>query len=228
VLLTAVAVGAGLLYATPRLRDVAVADQAVPLVVGRTLEMRDALADTPGWERAIYEWLAGDTTQELKQAISWYEELAAVSTEPSVEAQLLILLGEAGQPERLRERLAVDRSPLQELIRLAYLGPTEDAAAHPFDHEQVASLLSGWFADRLARRWALRTSDAGLLAAAQESARARARPLLEPLRLLTAIQALFLVAGVAALVVARRRQHRGRDAIVVGAAPLPPRWGGWT
>jgi membrane protease YdiL (CAAX protease family) len=227
VVAVAVVAGAWLLYATPR-REGAVSAEALSVVVGRTLDLRDAVADASGWERRVYEALAGDAADELRQAIAWYEELEAESPEAPVEAPLLVLLGEAGQAERLSDRLVAHGSGLHEVIRIAYLGPAAEAAGRRFDYERAAALPEGWFADRLARQWARQAGDAGLLAAAQESARARTRPLLVRFRVLAGVYALAFVAGVAALVIALRRRLRGHDALVAGGAPLPPPWSGWT
>jgi membrane protease YdiL (CAAX protease family) len=226
VLSVAAGVGAWLLYATPR-QGSAVSAEALPLVVSRTLELRDAVGEASGWERRIFAWLAGDAAAELKQAITWYEELATQASAPHVEAHLLVLLGEAGQSERLRARIAANDHGLYELIRIAYLGPDAAAAGRPFDREQAAALGEGWFIDRLAQRWARRGEDRRLLAAAQESARARARPLLDRLRLVAGVYLLLFVAGAAGLAVALRRQIRGPDELAVSSAPLPPPWSGW-
>jgi membrane protease YdiL (CAAX protease family) len=226
VLGVAAVAGAWLLYATPR-QGSAVSAEALPLVVSRTLELRDAVGAASSWERRIFEWLAGDAAAELKQAIAWYEELATQASEPHVENHLLVLLGEAGQSERLRARIAANGPGSHELIRIAYLGTDAEAAGRPFDREQAAALGEGWFIDRLAQRWARRGEDSGLLAAAQESARARARPLLGRLRVVAAVHVLLFVAGAVGLAVALQRQIRGPDGLAVSSAPLPPPWSGW-
>jgi hypothetical protein len=231
VLLVSVGLLGWLMYATPRLGDVATAEQALPQIVSRTMDLRSALAQAPRWERRLYELMAGDAGRDLEEAIGWYEELARESDDPAVRAQLLVLEGEAGRLDRLRQHPAgwAELDRLRPLVRRAYLDEAEtvddDAAFRP---GQVTGLLDGWFYDRLAIRWGTRTGAADLVRAAQADLTARTRPLLWRVRALAGIEIAVLALGLLALAVGLARRQRDRADLRVAAAPMPPPWLGQT
>jgi membrane protease YdiL (CAAX protease family) len=228
VVLASVALHGLLLYGTPRLGDVGTAERALPQIVTRTMDLRAALAQAPRPEQRLYELLAGDVQRDLAEAIRWYEELAQESADPVVLAQLLILEGEAGRPDRLREHAATWQGPewLRQVIRRAYLDPSETAADDAaFQPEQAALLLEGWFHDQLALRWGQQAGAPELVRASQESLARRARPLLWRVRALAAVELIVLALGLLALVVILARRQRPQ-LLRVAAAPLPPPWRG--
>ncbi len=219
-----------LMYAPPRLGDAETAEQALPHIVGRTMDLRAALTRASPWERRLYDLVAGDVERDLQEAIGWYEELARQSSDSAVQAQLLILEGEAGRRQRLREQTDVWRGHdwLRQLIRRAYLDPAEtvedDAEFLP---EQVSEVLDGWFYDRLAIRWGQRAGATALVAAARADLAERAAPLLWRARGLAALEVLTVLLGAAALVVGAARLRGARGGLRVARAPLPPPWAGW-
>src|SRR5919197_539902 len=197
------------MYAPPRLGDVETAEQALPQIVGRTMDLRAALMRASPWERRVYDLVAGDVQRDLQEAIGWYEELARESPDSAVRAQLLILEGEAGRLRRLRAQTEEWPSHdwLRQLIRRAYLEPAETADDDAeFRPEQVGEILDGWFYDRLAIRWGQHTGATALVA----------------------IEVLTVLLGGGALVVGATRIRRARTAVRVAGAPLPPPWPGRT
>src|SRR5262245_29599478 len=51
-------------------------EQALSLMVGRTMDAQEGLMRAPAWEQRIMEWVSGDGAAERAQAIAWYQELA--------------------------------------------------------------------------------------------------------------------------------------------------------
>jgi uncharacterized protein len=226
VLLTLVGLPVFLATSESRLSLMEEPERALALIVGRTMDARAALDDAPAWERRLYTLTLTDTSDEIEQAIGWYEELARESLAPDVDLRLAILLGEAGRREPLQRSIAPWPSrgePLAtygEVIAAAYLqeGGLERAALG----DTLVALGEGWFADALLLRVAANQGEPGLGAAARESLGSRSRSLLWRLRALAALDLLLLsVGGVAAAAAWRRRRQSGRS---VSDAPLPPPW----
>ncbi|HEV8614627.1 MAG TPA: CPBP family intramembrane glutamic endopeptidase [Methylomirabilota bacterium] len=195
------------------------------------MEVQEALARAPRWERRLYELTMTQGASELKQAIAWYEELALHSLDPLLDVRLAILRGEAGQTMRLRETLAewsARGEPFTAYVGLigpAYLGMP---LPHDEDPRQALERLfePDWFRARLARRLATRIGDQAWLAETRAAEAARVAPLLTRVRGLAAIDvALVLIAGLAIGAVRAGRRRRGA-ATAVGDAPLPPPWPG--
>jgi uncharacterized protein len=205
-----------------RLAGVEDPEGALALIVGTTMDARAALDDAPAWERRLYALTLTDTSNEIEQAIGWYEELATESLAPGVDLRLAILLGEAGRRETLEAVVAqwpARGEPLAtygEVIAAAYLERGELGVDELGD--TLGALGPGWFADTLA----LRLGEPALGAAARRSLTDRARALLWRLRALAALDLLLLVAGLVAALTAWRRDRGPRPS--VADAVLPPPW----
>lgn len=229
VLLTCVALLGWLMYFSPRLGDVPTATRALPLIVGRTMDLREALTRAPAVERRLYELIAGDARSDRAQAIGWYEELADKERDPVVELQLAVLQGEAGRLHQLRRRVAAWRGSAADFIALvavAYLAQDPPASPAIAQHQKLMlTALDGWFYDTLAQRWGARAGDAALVAAARRELGVRARPLLWRVRVLAGLDMLVLAVGAAALAVVATRA-RGDEALRVAPTPIPPPWSG--
>jgi membrane protease YdiL (CAAX protease family) len=211
----------------PRLAAVEDPERALALIVAKTMDMQAALAEAPAWERHLYTLTMTETTDEIGQAIAWYEELADDSLAPSVDLRLAILLGEAGRNERL-ERV-VGQWPSRG-VPLAVYGATVAAAYLGTDEldvdgvrETLAALGRGWFADALAIRVAARVDEPALGDAARQALAARARQLLWRVRALAAVDAVLLGGGLVAVAAAWRQRRRVGQRAVADAA-LPPPW----
>ena len=210
----------------PQLAGVEDPERALALIVGRTMDARAALDDAPAWERRLYALTLSDTSNEIDQAIAWYEELASDSLAPGVDVRLAILLGEAGRREALGRVVSpwpARGQPLatySSVIAAAYLEAGELAGEEIDD--ALAALGPGWFGDALALRVAMRLGEPALAEPARQSLAIRARPLLWRLRGLAALDLLLLAAGIIAAVAAWRRRSGWQRS--VADAALPPPW----
>jgi membrane protease YdiL (CAAX protease family) len=204
-------------------------EAGLALVVGRTLDLRDAMAHAPAWERYLQAVFV-DTAEDLDQAIAWYEELGRVSGEPAVDLRLAILEAEDGRSERVRERLETwagrpDPFPLfAGAVEAAFLGGRPGAE----EARELAAMVSGalgedWFRDRIVAALGRQAGDAALVAGAIRAGEDRGALVLRRTRLLVAVQAATLVAGAAAVALMLGRRRR-RDGLAVGTADVPPPW----
>lgn len=206
-------------------------EQALTLVVSRGMDLREALAEAPPWERRLHQTISSDGSEDLAQAIAWHEELQVDSLDPAVDLHLAILHGEAGDlagVSRMTEEWEQRDEPLPSfaaVVRTAYVGSAPESSEED-ERATLAEVTPGWFADRLALAWGKRTGDATLAESARERLESRAHRLLWRLRLLAAVQLAVVVAGLAAAVALVRRGRRRRPALSVGDATLPPPWSG--
>jgi len=225
-----IALMAWLSYSGSRMEAVDEPERALALVVGRTMDLDDAIARSAGLERFFYRLMSSDPAEDLREGIRWYEELAGASVDPAVDLHLAILEGEAGRLDRLRRRAAewaLRPDPLPAFGRLvvaAYLGDEAEAMEGAVIAETLArGLEPGWFHDRIAGRLAARAGDVDALAAIAATQAARSARLLARMRVMIALEvALLAVAGLALLRLSRRHGLFER----VGAAILPPPWRG--
>jgi membrane protease YdiL (CAAX protease family) len=204
-------------------------ERSLALIVGRTMDLDDAITRAPTWERWFYRLVSSDPADDLAESIRWYEELAGTSLDATVDLNLAILEAAAGRLDDVRRRTAEwlrRPEPLPDLALLvgaAYL----DAPMTPDDagaiEATVAALEPDWFRDRLAEQLAARLGDRELLDAATTAQAARSARLLVRIRAMVATELLFLSIGLIALVrLAWRRGALPR----VAAAAIPPPWRG--
>ena len=214
----------------PRIDAVAAPEEALALVVSRGMDLNEGLRRISAWERRLHQLISADGSDDLKQAIAWYEELAERSDDPKVDAHLAILYGEAGNTDRVGKLTAAWTGDggmlavLAPIVNTAYLGGVDADEDAERDGLREA-LVDGWFRDRLALAWATRVGDASLRAEANQSLETSARTLLGRARALAAMNVTMVGAGVVALVAIWRRRHRP-GALTVGRAALPPPWPG--
>ena len=211
-----------------RVETVASPEEALALVVARGMDLNEGLTRAPAWERRLHQLVTTDGSDDLRQAIAWYEELADRSLDPSVDAHLAILYGEAGERGKVKTMTAGWEArggmlaALAPIVNTAYLGTEEtDEDAERAGLAEV--LPGGWFADRLTLAWATRVGDAALGEEARHALDARGRQLLVRARILALANLVLVGVGIAALIAVWRRRRRA-DALAVGRAPLPPPW----
>jgi membrane protease YdiL (CAAX protease family) len=226
IVLLFVALVSGLLASRSRLDALSFPESSLALVVGRSMDIRFVIERQSGWERRLSDLLIDDRTNELSEAIVWYEEMAAHTRDPGVELQLAVLEGEAGRRERLREKLdgwevRPDPYPaMASAVSAAYLdgvlGDPEDTAVDlPVDGYP-------WFGEQLALRLAMRRGDQAQVATILDERRDRTAPLRRRVRALAALEiGLLGAAAVAAATLLLRRPPP------LGRAPIPPPWSGW-
>jgi len=218
---------------TPALTRAKEPERALHLMVGRMLDLDEALRRAPAWERLLYEMAVGGEPDDLREALSWYDELAEFSDEPLVQLQLAILEAEAGRPDQLRARAErwtaqPDPYPLYaHLVRAAYLESRLDPETERTLQGHAAELLpTGWFYDRLALQLAERGGDRALRASTRTAMEARTEPLMWRVRALMAGQfAILLIGIVSAVLLVQRRAVPAW--VRVGTATVPPSWRGW-
>ena len=209
-----------------RLAGVSSPERALCVIVGQMMDYREGLTRIPGWERAVYHLLDGPA-DEVAEAVGWYEELAAFSSDPVVKVQLAILQVESGRGQRLAETLdAWERAqgPLPlfgRIIASVYLGSEPRSSSEVLLQRALVDLLpSGWFRDRFAMQLARRIGDDTLRAHAQQRLSARIEQSLWWNRLFVALNLGVLIVGAAiGAALLRRRQE-----VVIGGAMLPPPW----
>jgi uncharacterized protein len=224
-----VAVMLWLQYSASGVDGVEEPERSLALIVGRTMDLDDAVARARPWERLFYRLVSSDPADDLAESIRWYEELAGTSLDATVDLNLAILEATAGRLDDVRRRVAewLSRSaPLPDLALLvgaAYLDTPVDPGDAAAIGAAVAALEPDWFRDRLAERLATRLGDRELLDATTAAQAARSGPLLIRVRAMVTIELLFLSVGLIALV----RLAWRRDALPrVAAAALPPPWRG--
>ena len=212
------------------------AERALARIVGRTMELREAIARRPPWQRWAYVALGLEGTDDVGQALDWYAELAAHSlaahsVDPRVDLHFAILEAEAGRTAAVRRRIAGwerGEPPLPQLATLvsaAYLGPA--GATVPAADVVIDDWLGpGWFADRVTIALARRAGDNDAATRASAALAARADALLSRVSVVVAGTFVLAGVGIAVLVIALRVLRRDRRAVEVGNAPLPPPWPG--
>ncbi len=207
-------------------------DRALALIVNRTMDLEYAIAQTPPWEHVFYEATTG-WMDELAQAVTWYEELADVSSEPLTLVYLAVLEGEAGRLDRVQDEIkGWDQLPepfptYAGLLQAAYLDqvPLDDDRARTLRDDLADTVPAGWFADRLTISLATHAGDRAWLSEAQENLAARAQALLWRARVMLAIDLGMILLGIALVMLLLA--HRGSGtALAVGGATVPPPWPG--
>ena len=236
VLLAGLTAFAWLQLSIPRLDRVPTPERALELMVGKMLDLEEAVTQAPAWEQQLYEFTSGGRAYELAQAIEGFEELTSASPDPLLTLRLAVLHAEAGHLDWLRTKVTdwearpAPFSSYARLLKGGYLDSRLD-----LDNEQVLqaklaeTLPAGWFYDRLTINLAMRAGDRALLAATQKATIARGRPLLRRSRILAVAESAVIVIGCLILISAwLRRRQNAAGLLQVGQAPIPPSWCGRT
>ena len=201
-------------------------EDSLERLVTRELDLREAMRHGLVWEWRLYRILTG-TEDPVREAETWYEELADAIDSNSAALHRAILLAESGDPDRVEEAIATWKERGESAERMAswvsaaYLGaPLEPEAGRALIAEFRDKLGPDWFTDTLVGRIAARIGDARARSQAESAMVARGRVLHLRLRLLMALVTVLLAAGALALTRILARPSPVR----VAAAPLPPDW----
>ena len=230
VLVTFLALMLWLQYSGSRVEGMEEPERALALIVGRTMDIDEAIKHVPAWERFVYRVLSTDPADDLDEALRWYEELSGASFDPSVDLHLAILEGEARHLDAVRRRVEEwERRPdplpaFARLVSAAYLD--EDIEGEPGADADAAlgeALEPGWFRDRIAVRLATRLGESQLLAAATAAQAERSSRLLGRTRATVAVQIVLIGAG---LLLLARVVWRRRALDRIGTVVMPPPWRG--
>ena len=209
-------------------------EQALSLMVGRTMDAEEGLRRAPAWEQRVMEWVSGDGVSERAQAIAWYQELAVRSEDPVVPLELAILQAESGQmPQVLLSvhewnHLAAPLPQYAEIIRAAYSEePPPDRDAVEALQGRLADVLPvGWFYDRLMLRLAQRSGHIELASVLQDQLDRRGVRLYAYSRRLTVVELVIMLIGSGCLVMIWRASRAGRNSIRLHDPGIPPPWPG--
>jgi hypothetical protein len=209
-------------------------EQALSLMVGRTMDVQEGLSRAPVWEQKVMDWISSNGAAERTQAIAWYQEMAARSDDPAVPLQLAILQAESGQiAQALLSAHQWDgkEDPLPQyadIIRAAY---SEESAPTPDAVEALQSRLAdalpvGWFYDRLIIRLAQRAGHTELASVIQAESQRRADQLYRYSRRLTVLEVVIMLAGSWCLLMIWRARRAGSNLIRLHHPGIPPPWPG--
>lgn len=209
-------------------------EQALNLMVSRTMDMQEGLKRAPRWEQLLFSWTSDDSDTELAHEIEWYRELSEISEDPLVPLQLAILQAEAGHVSQAilsAHEWAKAEDPLPQfanLVMAAYgEGPVQDAEQYALLQAEVAETLpAGWFYDRLAERLAHRANDTELVARIQEQAAERVdRQFLWSHRL-TLVDLVAMATGTVVCLLLWIRRNEPSSFIRLHEPGVPPPWPG--
>jgi len=219
-------------FSGSRVEGIEEPERALALIVGRTMDIDDAVSRAPAWERFVYRVLSTEPAEDLDEGLRWYEELASSSINPTVDLHLAVLEGESDRTDSVRRRVdewtrRPDPLPVfAVLVAAAYLNEDlEGELGSNLDETLAEALEPGWFRDRLAVRLATRVGDRDLLTAATAAQAARSSRLFARMRATVAVELVLIVIG---FVLLMRVVVRRRVVDRIGAAILPPSWRGRT
>ncbi|MGH8766703.1 MAG: hypothetical protein ACREVT_00790, partial [Burkholderiales bacterium] len=209
-------------------------EQALSLMVSRTMDVQEGLKRAPQWEQQLFAWTSGDTETELAHGIEWYQELAEISEDPLVPLQLAILQAEAGHASQAllsAHEWARAEDPLPQfadLVMAAYSeGPVYDPDRYVLWQAEVAEALpAGWFYDRLAEHLARRANDAALVARIQEQAAVRVDHQFVRSHRLTLGELGAMAVGTVVCVLLWFRRNEPSSCVRLHEPGVPPPWPG--
>ena len=209
-------------------------EQALSLMVSRTMDLQEGLTHAPPWEQRLMAWVSGDGTAERVHAIEWYQELAKHSDEPLVAFQLAILQAEAGQISQAllsAHEWNKREDPLPryaDIIRAAYgeEPPPDRETVEALQSELVDALPVGWFYDSVMTRLARRAGHAELAEVVQHQSNVRVDHLYAYSRRLTVIELTVMFIGTVLLLFIWHRHSAGVNLIRLHDPGIPPPWPG--
>lgn len=209
-------------------------EQALNLMVSRTMDVQEGLTRAPAWEQRLMAWVSGDGTADRAHAIEWYQELAKHSDDPLVLLQLAILQAEAGQVSQAllsayEWKNREDPLPrYAEVIRAAYGEElTLDRETVELLQSELADVLPvGWFYDSVMTRLAQRAGHTELAELVQQQSAGRADRLYAYSRRLTALELTVMFIGIWLFLFIWKKYSAGVNPIRLHDPGIPPPWPG--
>lgn len=209
-------------------------EQALSLMVSRTMDAQEGLRHASPWEQQLFAWTSGDNETEQAHAIEWYRELAKNSADPLVPLQLAILQAEAGHVSQAllsAHEWADADDPLPQfanLVMAAYAeGPAYDVDRYLLWQAEAAELLpAGWFYDRLTERLARRANDGSLVSTIQARAAVRGGRQFVLLQRVALLELGAMALGTLALVMMWLKRHDLSSCVRLHEPGVPPPWPG--
>ena len=195
-------------------------------LVGREMDVQQALDNAPEWERRV-ELLFSGEADLLSESIRWYDELAREFDSPEVQLNRVILLAEAGREDRVIAAIIPWQiqggvlARMRQWVQAAYLGERPDrGTAGKFLSEIRGQLSPGWFADTLVVHMAENIGDRISQSTAEAAIIHRGTILLNRRRVLLACTLLAVIIGSLIAVRLVSQSHGVR----IGNARIPPPW----
>lgn len=208
-------------------------DQALDLMVSRTMEAQDGLDRAPSWQRWVTSWTSGSDQAERDQAIQWYRELVAVTGTPQAQLQLAILQGESGyrgEAVTAAQAWKAEDGPFPlyaRFIESAYGDrPLSRENELVLQAELAESLPAGWFYNHLAAALAARAGDVSLGETVARQMQARGALVQQRAQVLTMVELSCLLVGSVLLLRIVRLNGRRRDLARLHQPGVPPPWPG--
>lgn len=208
-------------------------DQALDLMVSRTMEVQDGLKLAPGWQQWMTAWMSGGNQAEQEQAIQWYRELVAATGTPQSHLRLAILLGESGRRTEAvtaAQTWKTEEEPFPlyvQFIDAAYGdGPLSKEKEMALQGELAEALPAGWFYSHLAVALAERAGDLSLSATVTRQIQERGGRIQQRAQVLTGVELLCLIFGSVLLLGIVRLKGPRTDILRLHQPGVPPPWPG--
>jgi len=218
--------GVWMSWSSHRLGLVANPAAALSLIVGRIMELRDAISGGSPWERQLYSTLLVSTPRDVPIAIKWFEELVASSDEATASVELAILEAENGLTQKVADRVAAwnrlggDFPAFAELIELAYLTtPDSGNRTNILDSTILEQLEAGWFRDHLTARLVTMLANAALPVGDQGP-----RVSLTLVRIFVGATLLIVITGLLSMASILARLRSDSTHVTLGKILIPPAW----
>ncbi|MEC4888541.1 MAG: type II CAAX endopeptidase family protein [Nitrospira sp.] len=208
-------------------------DQALDLMVSRTMEAQDGLERAPRWQQWVASWTSGSPQAERDQAIQWYRELVATTGTPQAQLRLAILQGESGyrgEAVTAAQAWKADAEPLPlyaRFIESAYGDrPLSQEDELALQAELAEAVPAGWFYSHLAAALAARAGDGALGATVAGQIQARGALVEQRAQVLTVVELSCLVLGSVLLFGIVRLKGQRTDILRLHQPGVPPPWPG--
>ncbi len=208
-------------------------ERALAHIASRSMNLEASITQAPKWEQSLYRVLHGDDDNS-KQLIKWYDELENESMDPVSSLYAAVLEAEAGNLDLMKERVATwnfqeNRFLLfRDILEVAYGEKDHDSEEITVLQARLAEEIpDNWFYSRLAVRLAEQENNSSFSRLTQNNVVSRLTEIFWRNRvLMLAEMGGAFVSLVALFIVLWCCYFKGKDALMVSNASLPPPWSG--